>query len=328
MRSVNLLVGRNNCGKTTVLEGIFLLSGMSNPQLPFNIHRFRDLNLASDEDFGVMFRNLDFSLPIQLQGEINGHERHLKITPDYAYYSPMGDDKMPINQPVPVSTAASIRMVEGINLDFETDKKEKYHGEFHIKEGKVTIAGKYVEGLTCTYLNPRIATLVNEKFMENLLVQKRLDTLLTVLKEIVPTIEDVRMGAQNKVYVDIGAERLIPINVMGDGMRKILNYLASINGITNGVLLIDEIENGLHYSSLSTTWKALFSACRENKVQVIATTHSYECVQAFSKSYEVFEPGGDDIRLFRIEKDGENHRAVTYDAEVLRAGLEKDFEVR
>jgi AAA15 family ATPase/GTPase len=115
---------------------------------------------------------------------------------------------------------------------------------------------------------------------------------------------------------------------MGDGMRKILTFLATIATTKNGVLLIDEIENGLHYSSLSVVWKALFAACKEYNVQIIATTHSYECVEAFSKSYDAFDPEGDDIRLFRIDKEGEKHTAFSSNAKVLRAGIEKEFEVR
>jgi AAA15 family ATPase/GTPase len=328
LRRVNLLVGRNNCGKTSVLEAIFLLSGMANPQLPMNIHGFRDLILSNDEDFSFMFKNLDVAVPIRFKGSVDSNERKLTVTPFFGFYQPKNDGKPVISQPESLSATSNFRMVEGINFDFETHKNEKYHGEFHIKEGKVTIPVNYKENLICSYLSSKNANVVNDKQMEDLLIHKKLDSIISVLKGIEPAVQDIRMGARSMVYIDIGAERLIPINVMGDGMRKILALLAAIAAMKNGVLLIDEIENGLHYSSLSVAWKALFSACKEYNVQIITTAHSYECVEAFSKSYATIDPEGDDIRLFRINKDGENHKAFSYNAKVLKAGIEKEFEVR
>jgi AAA15 family ATPase/GTPase len=328
LKGINLLVGRNNCGKTSVLEALFLLSGMSNPQLPLNIHNFRDLILANDEDFSFMFKNLDFAFPISLQGSVDSNDRKLTISPFYGFYQPKNDSKPIVARSENLAALSNFRMVEGINFDFETPIGEKYHCEFHLKEGKVTLPVNYKENLICSYLSTKIANVVNDKQIENLLVHKRLGSIISILKGIEPAVKDIRMGARSMVYVDIDAERLIPINVMGDGMCKILALLAAIAAMENGVLLIDEIENGLHYSSLSVVWKALISACKEYNVQIIATTHSYECVEAFSKSYETFDPEGDDIRLFRIDKEGDKHKAFLYNAKILKAGIEKDFEVR
>jgi energy-coupling factor transporter ATP-binding protein EcfA2 len=328
LKGINLLVGRNNCGKTSVLEALFLLSGMANPQLPLSIHNFRDLILTNDEDFSFMFKNLDFAAPVRLKGRVDSNDRKLTVTPFYGFYQPQNDGKPALSQPESLSAASNLRMVEGINLDFETHKNEKYHGEFHIKEAKVMMPGNYKEILACSYLSSRIANAAIDKQIANLLINKKLDSIISVLRGIEPAVLDIRLGPNSMVYIDIGAERLIPINVMGDGMRKILTFLATIATTKNGVLLIDEIENGLHYSSLSVVWKALFAACKEYNVQIIATTHSYECVEAFSKSYDAFDPEGDDIRLFRIDKEGEKHTAFSSNAKVLRAGIEKEFEVR
>jgi AAA15 family ATPase/GTPase len=328
LQHLNLFVGRNNCGKTSVLEAFFLLSGMSNPQLAINIHTFRDLVFNDDEDFSFMFKNLDFDIPIRLKGKIDAKERKLSITPFFGSFQVRSDKSNINNRTGNLATATNIRIVEGINFDFETFNHDKYHGEFHIKESKITIPGKYKEKLPCSFLNNRIANVVNDKQMEELLISKKLDPVINVLKGIEPAIQDIRMGAKSMVYVDIGAERLIPINVTGDGMRKILALLAAVASMRNGVLLIDEIENGLYFSSLSVLWKALFAACKEYNVQIIATTHSYECIEEFSKVSDSAEPDGDDIRLFRLDKDEEQHRVFVYNAPQLKAGLEKEFEVR
>jgi len=122
---------------------------------------------------------------------------------------------------------------------------------------------------------------------------------------------------------------LIPINLMGDGIRRILGILATIYERRNGILLIDEIENGLHYSTLSVLWKTILKAVFDNNVQLFVTTHSYECIQAMTTAYQSSGRNKDFISLFRIEKDKSGrHHAFQYESDTLIAGIEKDFEVR
>lgn len=333
MKRVNLLVGRNNCGKTSVLEAVFLLSGMSNPQLSVNIHNFRDFVLTSDEDFSYMFRKLDFTVPISIRGTIDNRNRALSITPLYIDYSPQQSKKLKqkeiINQQENITASTSfVRLVEGINLAFKNHQNQKFQGQISLKESKTLVVGNYKEDLHCSYLNPKTIMMQLDKKMESLLIQKKLDTVISVLKSIEPKVADIRMGAGGMIYVDVGADNFLPLNIMGDGMRRILAMMATISAMKNGVLLIDEIENGLHYASLSVAWKALFAVCKEYNVQLIATTHSYECIEAFSKIYDEIEPQSDDIRLYRIDKEDEKHKAFIYTPQILKAGIEKEFEVR
>ena len=337
MKRVNLLVGRNNCGKTSVLEAAFLLSGMSNPQLPTNIHNFRDIILTSDEDFRYMFRNLDFAVPINIKGMIDNHNRDLSIEPlytdDFSSYSHRQSQELKqeeiIDQQENITASTSfIGLVEGIKLIFRNHQNQQFQGLISLKRNRILTPSKYEENLPCTYLNTKTIMTRIDKRIENLLIQKKLNTVISVLKCIEPKLVDIRMGADGMIYVDVGADNLLPLNIMGDGIRRILAMMTAIADMKNGVLLIDELENGLHYASLSMAWKAFFAACKVYNVQIIATTHSEECVEAFSKVYDEMEPGGDDIRLYRIDREDEKHKAFIYISQVLKAGIEKEFEVR
>lgn len=79
----------------------------------------------------------------------------------------------------------------------------------------------------------------------------------------------------------------------------------------------------MHYTSIKVAWKAIIAACKEYNVQLIATT-----IEALLNAYTELEPEEDDIRLFRIDRNGERHIAFSASAQVLRAGIEKEFEVR
>lgn len=329
LKRVNLFVGRNNCGKTTVLEAFFLLSGMSNPQLSVNIHNFRDLMLASDEGFIYMFKDLNVEYPIVFKGQLDYGKRELMMTPLYDDRPAHDHQKESLYQQEHYAASTNVvRLIEGIKLDCRNHKNKSFHGQMSLKENKLSMPESYKEDLRCAYLNPKTIMAQIDKRMEGLLVQKRLDVVISVLQEIEPKIADVRMGAGGMIYVDAGAEKLMPVNVMGDGMRRILAFLAALADMKNGVLLIDEIENGLHYSSIKIAWKAMVAACKEYNVQLIATTHSYECIEALSTAYAESEPEGDDIRLYRLDKNGERHQAFSMSAQVLKTGLEKEFEVR
>ena len=93
-----------------------------------------------------------------------------------------------------------------------------------------------------------------------------------------------------------------------------------------GVVLIDEVENGLHHGVMKKVWKALAEAARKENVQIIATTHSWECIQAAHDAF--MEMGRYDFRLHRLELIKSKIEAISYDKETLNAALKSELEVR
>ncbi len=331
LKRTNLIVGRNNCGKSSILESFFLLSGMSNPQLPIVIHNLRDMLIQNDTDFGYLFHNTDIRQPILIDGKTDGVARKLKITPLLTAYGSVPANKTLTQLAGPASAIAAtntvIHTVDGLSMTFHNGGS-KYDTTISIKNGGVTTVNNYREKLACAYINSRTAMLETEKHIEKLLIQKRLEPLIEILKGVEPDINDIRLGAGGRIYVDVGVDQLMPINIMGDGMRRILVLLSTIQNLKDGVVLIDEIENGFHYSSMKILWKALHAAAREFNVQIIASSHSSECIEAFSSTYEESEPDGDEARLFRIEKSDSGHTAYPFTSKSLRAGIENEIEVR
>lgn len=326
LKRVNLLVGRNNCGKTSVLEAVFLLSGMSNATLPVKIHKFRGFPITKDQEFSFMFKDLNFQNEIVLRGTIDDRKRNLTITPIYADESAQKFEKSEVSLYNYAASTDSGNAVDGIKLDCRNHQNELvYEGKYSLNKNTSVASPK--ETLNCVYLPSKTEPSITEA-LENLTVQKKLDTIISVLQKIEPNITDIRIGAKGIIYIDVGGNHLLPINIMGDGMRRILAFLTAIAEKKNGIVLIDEIENGLHYSSLKTAWNAILTACKAYNVQLIATTHSYEAIEALSNAYAEIEPQGDDIRLYRLDKDGENHKAYSASARALEAGIEKNFEAR
>ena len=76
----------------------------------------------------------------------------------------------------------------------------------------------------------------------------------------------------------------VPLKRLGDGAQRLLGIALALANCQNGILLIDEIENGIHYSVLPKLWDMIFTAAQEGNIQVVAATHSWDCVASFARS--------------------------------------------
>jgi AAA15 family ATPase/GTPase len=134
-------------------------------------------------------------------------------------------------------------------------------------------------------------------------------------------------GSNNLIpYVGIvGKPTKLPLKRFGDGMTRLLGLSLALTGCRNGILLIDEIESGLHYSVLPDVWKLIFKTARDLNVQVFATTHSKDCIEAFAAA-SVESP--EDGMLIRLERHGEKIVAKTITEERLAQAVDYEVEVR
>ena len=99
----------------------------------------------------------------------------------------------------------------------------------------------------------------------------------------------------------------------------------AITQCKGGVLLVDEIDTGLHYTVMSRMWKLIFSAAKEFDVQVFATTHSYDCV--YSLAQICTSPGPENaVTVQRI--DAESVKSVPYDQDEITSAAAREIEVR
>ncbi len=119
---------------------------------------------------------------------------------------------------------------------------------------------------------------------------------------------------------------MIPVPYMGEGIGRLLSILLAIANARGGVALIDEIENGLHYSVQKQVWQAIAHAARQNDVQVFATTHSYECINAAYEAFASSEPY--DFALHRLDRIDGEIKVVRYDRDMMKYALEMFHEVR
>jgi hypothetical protein len=128
------------------------------------------------------------------------------------------------------------------------------------------------------------------------------------LRSILPDLDRVyligELGSQGRsVKLGIsGVSRPIPLRSMGDGVNRVFGIALALVQAKGGVLLIDEIENGLHYTVQEEVWRAILTLAHELGVQVFATTHSWDGIQAFAAASN--ESAAVEGMLHRLENRG------------------------
>ncbi len=118
----------------------------------------------------------------------------------------------------------------------------------------------------------------------------------------------------------------VPLESLGDGAVRLTGTAMALAKSQNGFLLLDEAENGLHFDLQTDFWRLVLQAAHQNNVQVLATTHSWDCVKGFARA--AVDSRCIDGHLVRIDKDDEGVRAVEYSEEDLTVAAEYGIEVR
>lgn len=325
---INLFAGCNNSGKTTLLETLFLMSGFGNPHIGINSNVTRTSfpeqpppDVIRDVLWKPMFSMLDMERNIEITGS---HRQHgplrLRISRENPYLN-----ELPLRGPDETTSS----QLGDFALTFSFEKSSKVN----VKQIRLTNQGIQVDPPDTESLFPAIFIssrniVPREEAMRlgQLRKRKQGDFILESLQTMEPrlkSVEENSTSGHSMIWGDVGLPELVPLQVLGEGMTRVARLVLAISAAENGIVLVDEIETGLHYSVLSKVWKAVDKASRKFNTQIFATTHSFECMEA---SCEALDPR--DFLFHRLEVDDTGSRCVTYEPEEINAAIRHDFEVR
>ncbi|GAB4525293.1 MAG: AAA family ATPase [Haliangiales bacterium] len=122
-----------------------------------------------------------------------------------------------------------------------------------------------------------------------------------------------------------GQRQRIPIGSMGDGIWRILALTLALVNTRGGVVLIDEIDTGLHFSVMAEMWKLVLETAERLDIQVFATSHSRDCYESLASVLKE-RPQSGQASIHRIERD--RGRTVVFDQEKIVIAAERDIEIR
>lgn len=323
---INLFVGKNNSGKTSVLEALFLSLGMSNPMLPNMINQIRGLNSGNAKHLSYLFYGLKMeNKPSFLAQFTDNSERRLTLEAKYKQ-----------NESISNTSSASVPELIGLDLNFREIKGNKQNfnrkSSLTFKKNTIsqTIPGDYNEKLYAVFVADKndMATLI--RFSE--MIKRKVDnSILEALQKFDDDIRDIK-ALPDGIYFDVkNVEELVPINVMGDGIRRFLNIVSAVYEKEKSFVCIDEIENGLHYSAYKLLWKSLLSFSSQNNVQLFITTHNIEtlvCLKSVLEE-EQFKPMQEYSKVFAVSRTvNSGHKAYKYSFEGFKDAIDHENEIR
>ncbi|MFH1259882.1 MAG: AAA family ATPase [Elusimicrobiota bacterium] len=333
LERINLITGKNNMGKTTLLEAIWLHEGAHNASFAFRIEQFRGITRFDHKDFlSDLFIKFKSDKEILLEAEYqDGKTLSLKVTQQES------------KQPRPIIEGPEIQgttnivspkiLFEGIENGVTVCNSEIY---IALDQGNLkpfSSANNQLIRPTAIFVSTGVSKEIKNKtdavrFAAQVRM-KRKNEIVEALKAIDDRLQGLdldKRGDENFVCGDIGYDRMLPLSLMGEGMERYLSLVLSVLTAENGTVLIDEIENGFHYSVCGKVWSNLANLARKYNVQIIATTHSHECIAAAHESFK--QEREYDFILHRLDRVGEKIEDITYDKDTLEASLKSDMEIR
>lgn len=323
LRRFNLIVGQNNVGKSSLLEALWLL---------VNEGRLEVL-------LDVLSQRGDFVKP----GLFREHPKDFARSP----FSTL--TKWPPKQEAESLSClimASIGEIRLASLIISFDFSTYYTGDIKRNYNFCHIDGTLIddnERINADALtSPRlfqakrgdnvfvVASGLDERttqdFWERIALTEREDDVVEALKLLEPDVQRVTMTTFGPLIKLIGAPGPVPLKRMGDGMTRLFGLILAMVNAKNGILLIDEVEVGLHRATLDIMWPFLFTLAHRFNVQLFATTHSWDCITSFADAAKATPE--DDGALIRLERKGSDIVAVSYDETTLATATEQGIEVR
>lgn len=311
LNQINIFAGVNNSGKSSLLEAIYLLGKGSDIYALFDIYRRRgkfskelDLlwfyeNFTSDVKINAIFNNTEVDLTINKNAETD-------------------------------ATIDKNKYLTSIFNNFNYDNIKRTSKSRVYKDNNETYFDRLYT-ICNTSLSSPFSTQNKEdiiKYHQKSLETKSYQLIIEFIKEQLDNnIVDIELEGELKRFIvnHNSFNEGIDITSFGEGMQRVFYIALQFASAKDGVLLIDEFENGIHYTLLQDFSIFIQQLAIKFNVQVFITSHSEECIKAFvSNNYN-----NQDISFFTLVKDKDNQvKTINYDYKTLIEELEQDSEIR
>jgi AAA15 family ATPase/GTPase len=340
---VNLIAGKNNTGKTALMEAMYAFTKPLTPLVLFQLQQSRGLDLPESE-FSIywkqFFYNMDAANTIQIEASnpqiadgatltIQELDDNGKNDNDFYVYRMRRTPAIRLDERV--KSLEKRETILKCMLTWDEEKLPVYvYFAPDLLEDSVKDSEDESQFIPTQYRISNEETV--HKYSQLVVddVDKQFERLLHTIEPRLTKLLILSPWGQHLVWAELDGVR-IPLRLLGEGFNRFGHFLMSMMADKPDYLFIDEIENGIHHSVQKKVWKAIGQAARDLDIQVFATTHSLEMIRA---AYEAFADTGhlDEFRYHRLDRDDETGdiEAVTYNEPALDAvaSFDFDFEVR
>ena len=330
-RKVNLIIGGQNVGKTSLLEAVYSVASL-NPYEALSLFRqveegdrgrynkavshpeFFVKALFCSEDKSTPIFNNDYGLAIGAMDVGDLEDRFGKKV----RYQELTDDEIP-----------NRKFNIGDLVDLKVAPKKSSEKVDRFRAWSIRIVGG-VKPVACKgipYILPPQIQLV--QLFGKIILSRKKKELMDLLRKVdarLVSLDAIAPDGNQRIYAELdGSPQALPINMLGHGFSRLVYLFSELFASNAQLALIDEIENGIHYTALPTLFHGIKSVAQERDVQSLITTHSWDCLRA---ACEVFEDTPDMFQVIRLERHGDDVKAVCIDGERMLRLMAEEREVR
>lgn len=323
-KNINILLGKANTGKTSILEAIYIILSMDSRAI-IRITNLRSIGLYNDI-FDSLFYDYNTNVSIKFDIKVNNELVELEIKPNI------------LNSTISFSekniTDNNIETINNIyNLNFNYLKNGKnYTPNISIEKNNNEMKFLFNISSSAFFYRVELIADYSSSLYKNLKIifenNAKKEELKKYYQQFDNKIKDIRF-IENKIVVEIeGLHNAINIKAVGKGFQTYITIIASII-VGNKYILIDEIENGIHFETMKVLLKNIIDLSKEYNLQFFITTHSKEFIQTLNDIIEKYYSMSNIISVFNLYCNKENNiDIIDYSQENFNNLIRNDNEIR
>lgn len=323
---VNLILGKNNCGKTALMEALSIAREPANAARVAVFHQHLRNRSIPPHDFERFWRPLfwkqDTDQGLMLKVRV-ADDRPMSIELRKSQASSLFIGGTTATGALPQSSWTIDTRAEQDGQELK-DKIVGSSTGLQLPPGNST-------GSMWASTGPDISENDVRNF-SNLKQAGREPELAMLLREVDASVSGIELlspsGTQAELFVRLAQHDgpSLPMSMMGEGFQRCFGIGVSALAVDTATLFIDEIDNGLHHSALTPVWSWLATISAKRNLQVFATTHSEECIAAASRAFTLANDDG--LRVIRLDRREDQTVAAVYNRDLVETAIAADVEIR
>ncbi|HLA34179.1 MAG TPA: AAA family ATPase [Rhodocyclaceae bacterium] len=331
---LTIIGGKNNCGKSSLMEAMYMLFDRMNPHIVIRQSIARGIDAIPAEPtfmWAPIFNDFDIGKKIVIAAKFSDRDKKLELEVVENFEKPISIKSSIDAEKKSSPTGGNAALA----LQFSDGNTTAEKSTISVDQNDLGLFVEFSTGsrVPTAFFSARQPSNQNEdsERLGRLEIDNRTEPVLQVLRGIVPeirSISSIRIANASIIYADIGKEKRVPIPYMGDGVARLLSIVLGVASCRHGVVFIDEIENGLHYSVMGDIWRGIVRAAQVFDCQIIASTHSHEFLSAACAALKIDSANAPDFSYIRLGKQGDEISGKIFDYDLLDYAIQSELEIR
>ncbi len=332
LKRINVIVGRNASGKTTLLESVFLAAGGS-PDIALRFRVWRGMGQAVQvtrdrRSFESLWKDLFFSLDQsrKISLHIVGSEENTASL-DISY-----SNQTVLALPVDTSTGEAQPAVYPLDFEWSDHAGKITKGRIKIRGARGLEMDAIIDTVPCAFFAPGWGIAGPQEHAQRFSDLSKLNQegpVIDAIRAEFPFIKSLSVelsGGTGVIHASVDhLPAKLPIGFTSNGVMKFLYLLLGITTYRRGVVLIDEIEDGFYYDRMPNVWSNLLKFSQNMECQLFATTHSLECLKSL---FPAVEHNQDEFSLIRTAREEGQTTVSVFSGKALTSLIRQGLDPR